>query len=425
MDQSNTIYSVLLIISLVMSAFFSGSESAFLSLRKVRLRRLVDEGTAGAERVIRMADQPEKVLPTVLLANNLANTGFAALATVIMVGIVGEGRGVILATIASTIILLIFGETIPKTIALRHSERVFFFSSKVIEILEKLILPLILILQWTSNRITRRFGSESVALFTEEEIKAAISMGQEAGEVEEDEAELLQKVFRFGDMQLREMMTPRTEVVWVETGTTLGQFLEIYGSYSHTRFPVFHEQVDNVIGVLSVKDVLASITTSNLYSNGDITDLLRPVYFVPDTKPVGSLFREMQSKGGQMAMAVDEFGGIAGLVTIKQLMEELVGPVGEEERQPEPEYEILSENTFNIEGVMQIDQVNQELGLNLPEGDYETIAGFILEYLGHIPGQGEQFWHQDIGLTVTEVKGVKIEKVMIVTESFAPQSENN
>jgi len=415
MDQSSTLYLILLIICLAMSAFFSGSESAFLSLRKVRLRRLVNEGTEGAERVNRMTDQPERILPTVLLANNLANTGFAALATVMMVGLIGEGRGVIIATVASTMVLLIFGETIPKTIGLRHSERVFFFSSRVIELLERFLWPIILLLQWMSNRITKRFGSESIALFTEEEIKAAISMGQEAGVVEEDEAELLQKVFRFGDRQLREIMTPRTEVIWVETGTTLGEFLEIYNTSSHTRFPIFHEQVDNVMGVLSVKDVLASMTTGNLANHDPVTELLRPVYFVPATKLVRSLFREMQSGGGQMAMAVDEFGGIAGLVTIKQLMEELLGPVGGEEGQPEPEYEILNENTFNIDGGMQIDEVNQELGLDLPEGDYETIAGFILEYLGHIPNQGEQFWHSGIGFTIAEIKGVKIEKVMIVT----------
>ena len=413
MDQVPVIYFILLVPTLLLSAFFSSSEAAYLSLRKVRIRRMVEDGEPGAERVAKMADEPAKVLPTILLGNNLVNTAFAALATVITVTIMGEGQGVITATVASTIALLILGETLPKTFAIRHSERLFFVHARVLQWVETLMLPLVAILQVVNRLVASRLGSDPRALFTEEEIKTAISIGMEAGSVEEEEAQMLEKVFRFGDRHVREIMTPRTEVVWLETGTTLQEFLAMYRDHSHTRFPVYEEHMENVTGVLSVKDVVTAMSLGDVTETSPVTGLLRPVEFVPDTKTVGSLFREMQKVGSQLTMIVDEFGGIAGLVTLKQLMEEVVGPVGEEGMEPEMEYETIDENTYHIDGGMQIDEANEELDLDLPTGDYETVAGFILEALGHIPAEGEHLHHNGLHLVVTHVRGMRIEKVMV------------
>ena len=416
MDQVPVIYFILLVPTLLLSAFFSSSEAAYLSLRKVRIRRMVEDGEPGAERVAKMADEPAKVLPTILLGNNLVNTAFAALATVITVTIMGEGQGVITATVASTIALLILGETLPKTIAIRHSERLFFVHARILQWVETLMLPLVALLQVVNRLVASRLGSDPRALFTEEEIKTAISIGMEAGSVEEEEAQMLGKVFRFGDRHVREIMTPRTEVVWLETGTTLEEFLAMYRDHSHTRFPVYEEHMENVTGVLSVKDVVTAMSLGDVTEASPVTGLLRPVEFVPDTKTVGSLFREMQKVGSQLTMIVDEFGGIAGLVTLKQLMEEVVGPVGEEGMEPEMEYETIDENTYHIDGGMQIDEANEELDLDLPTGDYETVAGFILEALGHIPAEGEHLHHNGLHLVVTHVRGMRIEKVMVTRE---------
>ena len=420
MDQASMLYLILLLPCLLLSAFFSGSEAAFLSLRKVRIRHLVESRIAGAKRVARMVDQPEKVLPTILLGNNLVNTAFAALTTVIMISLVGEGRGIIVATVASTVTLLVLGETLPKTVAIRHSEPLFFFSARVLEWLDRLLLPLVVLLHWVNRMLVMRLGSDSRVLFTEEEIKVAISIGMETGAVEEQEAQMLEKVFRFGDRQLREVMTPRTEVVWVEAGTTLKEFLAICQGHSHTRFPVFEGNAENVAGALSVKDVLVAVAREEISDDDSVTDLIRPVDFVPDTKPVGTLFREMQKVGSQMAMAVDEFGGIAGLMTLKQLIEEVVGPVGEEGMEPEMEYVTIDENTFHIDGGMQIEEANEELDLDLPEGDYETVAGFILEALGHIPTEGEHFRHNGLRLEVSQMRGVRVEKVIVTKGHITP-----
>ncbi len=421
MDQETTLYLILLIPCLLLSAFFSGSEAAFLSLQRLRVRHLVESRAAGAERVARMVEHPEKLLPTILLGNNLANTAMAALATVLAVSILGEGRGVLVATATVTIVLLVLGETAPKTIAVRHPEWVALQAARVLQIIERLLLPVVTPLQWVSQRMAQLFGSDSRALLTQEELKTAILMGLEAGAVEAEEAEMLEKVFRFGDRQVREVMTPRTEIIWVEIGTTLGQFLSIYQGHYHTRFPVFEDQVDDVVGALSVKDVVTAMARGNISEGDTVTQFLRPSYFVPDTKLVGTLFREMQRAGNQMAMTVDEFGGISGLVTLKQLVEEIVGPVGEEGMEPELEYEAIDENTFHIDGGMQIEEANEELGLDLPTGDYETVAGFIYEVLGHIPTQGEQLRHDSLRLVVTEMRGLKIEKVMVTRGHLTPE----
>ena len=418
MDLS-TLYFALLVPFLLLSAFFSSSEAAFLSLRKVRIRRLVEDAVPGADRVARMVDEPAKVLPTILLGNNLVNTAFAALATVIMVALIGEGRGVLAATAVSTIALLVFGETLPKTVAIRHSERLFFLFARPLQLIELLLLPFAATLQLVNRFLAARLGSDARALFTEEEIKTAISIGMEEGSVEEEEGEMLENVFRFGDRQVREVMTPRTEIVQLESGTTLRQFLSVYRDHYHTRFPVFEDDMENVVGILSVKDVVTALAREDVSDDTPVTTLLRPVVFVPDTKLVGQLFREMRGAGNQMVVTVDEYGGIAGLVTLKQLIEEIVGPVGEEGMQPDVEYEAIDENTYHIDGGMQIDEANEELDLDLPTGDYNTVAGFILEALGRIPAEGDHFHHDSLRLEVTHVRGMRIEKVMVTREQPA------
>lgn len=422
MDQASMLYFILLLPCLLLSVFFSSSEAAFLSLRKVRIRHLVESRIAGAKRVARMVDQPEKVLPTILLGNNLVNTAFAALTTVIMISLMGEGRGIIVATVASTVTLLVLGETLPKTVAIRYAEPLFFFSARVLEWLDRLLFPLVALLQWVNRMLLRRLGSDPRALFTEEEIKVAVSIGMEAGAVEEEEARLLENVFRFGDRQLREVMTPRTEIIALERGVTLETFLGVYQEHSHTRFPIFDGTVDNVIGTLSVKDVVRAMTAGEIGPEDDVTDVLREAYFVPETKFVGQLFHELRQSGYQVVMVADEFGGLAGLVTLKQMVEEIVGRVSEEGVQESEEYQAIDVNTFQADAGMRVDEANAQLALDIPEGEYETLAGFLLTRFGHIPREGEYVHHNGFQLQVVEMRGVRIEQLRL-TRVARPEPE--
>ncbi|MBI4307496.1 MAG: HlyC/CorC family transporter [Chloroflexi bacterium] len=399
---------VILLVCLALSAFFSSSETAFISLSRVRLRHLLDSGVVRAERVFRMVEHPDRLLTTVLLGNNLVNTAAAAIGTVIAVSLFGPGTGVIVATAAVTVLLVVLGEVFPKVLAARHAERLALAYVGPLEWVETALFPL----TWLLRKMSRKAaGSGQTSLVGEGELRAAIALGREGGAVEHSEAEMLHRVLEFGDRQVREVMTPRMEIVAVAKGTRLQDFLALYKTSAHTRFPVYEGNIDNVIGILSVKDVLRAVAGQRMSPDSPVTDLARPASFAPETKQVRDLFQEMRSRGLPMTMVVDEFGGIAGLVSVNQLVEEIVGPVGE--AQPTPDYEAIDERTFQVEGSMRIDEANEKLGLGLPEGDYETIAGFVLASLGRIPQEGEHLRHNSFKLVVTQMKGVKIEKVLV------------
>ncbi len=421
MSGIETLYLVLLVICLLLSAFFSSAETAFISLQRFRLEHLVETKVRGAKRVARMLERPEKLLSTVLLGNNFVNTAAAALATILAVSVWGEEWGVLFATIGVTIILLIFSETTPKTIAIQHAERLSLVLARPIQMISWLLTPFVVVLSWIAAGVTKMVGGTPVprSLVSAEEIRTMISVGHKEGIVEEAEAEMLHKVFDFGDRLVREVLIPRTEVVWVEKGAKLADFLSTYAESPLSRFPVYEDNMDNVVGILSVKDVLMAQAKGSIDNESPIDDLIRPAYFTPETKRISELFTEMRDKNYRMAVVVDEFGGTAGIVSLSRLVEEIVGPVGDELAEAEKEYEAINEYTFQIDGGMRIEEVNEEMGLELPEGDYETVAGFVLHLLGHIPRQGEQLRYKGLKLVITKMRGLKIEEILLTKESGA------
>lgn len=417
---ANAFTVILMFVFLGLSAFFSSSETAFIGLQKVRISHLVNTGRARAGRVARMIERPERFLPTVLLGNNVVNTAAAALGTIVALKLleerIGVGVAVVVATASVTALLLIFGEVIPKTLAARFGERVAFWYVIPLEIIDLLLLPLILLLRWISVAILKPFGGATVprSLVSQEELRSIISVGHREGAVEEEEAKMLHKVLDFGERQVLEVMVPHTEMVTLKTGTTLDEFLSTYVQFAHTRFPIYKENLDDIVGVLTVKDVVQALARGEVQGKDGVTHLVRPGYFVPETKHIDDTFAEMRSTGNQLALAVDEHGGIAGLVTLKQLVEEIVGKVGEEGEEEAEEFEALGEGAFQVDGGMHIDEANEKLGLNLPEGEYETVAGFVLSVLGHIPKVGEHFRYDGLRVSILEMKGVKIEKIRLM-----------
>ena len=408
---------------LVLSGFFSSSEAAFLSVQRTRIAHLVSEGVPGARRVADMIASPERLLATILLGNNLVNVAFTAVVTVATVAIVGGGRGVVIATVISTVALVILGEIIPKSVAVRKAEPVAFLYSHPLKWTEYLLWPFVVILQGITRGVNALLGgSGEQPLITEGEFRTLIDIGEAEGEFEHAEAEMLENVFQFGDRQVREVMTPRTEMVAIQQGGSLREFLDTYAEDSHTRFPVYRGSPDNVIGVISLKDVLRHISQKGLGLDDSVTDAIRDAYFVPETKRISELFDELRATGNQMALVIDEFGGVAGLVTLKRLLEVVMGPVGEEGESPEEEYKAIDEYTFHIEGGMSIEEVNQEMDIELPDGEYETLAGFVLDVLGHIPDKGEQFDFNDLKFEILEMQGLKINEVR-VTKSAATMGE--
>jgi putative hemolysin len=420
MSGVETLYLVLLIICLLLSAFFSSSETAFVSLQRVRLEHMVNTKVRGAKRVARMVKQPERLLSTILLGNNFVNTAAAALATFLAVSLWGE-EGILIATIVITIVLLVFCETTPKTIATRHAEKLSLVFAQPIEAMAWFLRPLVVALSWIASGISKLFGGAPVprSLASEEEIRTLISVGRKEGTLKKAEAEMLHKVFEFGNSPVSEVMVPRTEVVWVKKGTKLADFLKLYKKSPLSRFPVFEDNRDNVIGILSVKDVLMAQAKKVIGNEDTIDELIRPTYFAPETKRISELFAEMRDKNYRMTVVIDEFGGTAGVVSLSRLMEEIVGPVGDELAAIEKEYETLDEHTFQIDGGMRLEEANEEMGLKLPPGDYETVAGFVLHLMGRIPKRGQKIKYKDLQLVITEMKGLKIEKILVTKERHA------
>ena len=413
MDTSDVIRLVLLGLAVLLSAFFAGSEAAFLSIQRSRLAALILDKVKGAERVEKLASNPEKLLPTVLTGNNLVNVAAAALGTTLAGSYLSPNWAVGASVGVVTVLLLLFGEILPKVIATKNAEGLALILVRPLQAAQILFFPIVWVLEIYSRMVGRIFGLSGSRLVSEREIRALIDVAEIEGGVEKGEAALLEKVFHFGDLRVGDVMTPRTEIIFVELSATLQDFLPIYARTTYTRFPVFDGDRENIVGILSVKDLLEAVAQGTIQLHDSVATALRPAHFVPETKPVDELFDELREVGQHMAITVNEHGGVAGVVTLMQLLEVIVGPVGEEGEPIEEEFVAVGQSQFDVLAAMSILEANENLDIDLPEGDYQTLAGFVLEQLGHIPQEGESFRYGEIELEVKEMQAVKVHRVEV------------
>ncbi len=407
----------LLIVSFLLFTFFTSMEAAVLAVSRVRMKHLAAESNRGARAIERVWEREDRFFAFVILGQNLFIILATALATAVAIDLVGElGWGIAVATILLTIGAVIFGEMTPKIFAVRAAERYALTVGWLIYASMQVLAPLLAVIAFVPDLLSRLLLGRrpgKMPTVTEGELRMLIDIGAAEGVVERVEAELLEGVFHFGDRRVNEVMIPRTEVVWLETGMTIADLYRTFSEHSHSRFPVFKDSPDNAIGIVGIKDVLRGVAQEELDDGSPIELAMRPAMFVPDTKFVGTLFFEMQRSGQQMAIVADEYGGTAGVVTLEMLLEELVGYVSDELRRHEEEVVSLDERTFEIDAGMTISDANEELQLELPEGEYETVAGFVLSHLGRIPQQGEQFVYNGLRIAVTEVRARKVERLTV------------
>jgi putative hemolysin len=380
---------------------------------------LIQSGHPSAQRIAKILEEPERFLATVLLGINFFETAVATLGTILTVELIRDTNwAVAIATIVITIVTLVFAELIPKSLAVRYGERLALRYVRPLEVVSTILYPLVYVLNRVGIRFTKLAGENEIPkpTISEEEFHTAINIGQAEGVVGGNEAEMLHKVFEFNDRPVSKIMIPRTEIAWVEQGTKLEDFLELYAQTRYSRFPVYKDNTDSVVGILHTKDVLLKLTDESDTKDSVIDDLVRPAHFVPENKRLGELLVEMRDGGHHAAIVVDEFGGVAGMVTLGQLTEEIVGDIHDELTGKEKDFVVTGDSTFQLDGGFRIEEANEQLALNLPSGDYETIAGFILSHLGRIPKQGEQFRYQNLKFVIAEMRGIKIEKVMVTKE---------
>ncbi len=423
MSSQHSLYLVIIIICLALSAFFASAEVAVVSMSRIRVKHLLSNDVKFADILESFKDNPGVFLSAILLSNNLVNMAIAALATVIFVDLLGEENlGALVATIVATIVLLIFGDVVPKTIATHHNEKLALAYAIPIQVVIWVLYPFV----WVLNKIGAGFtrittdSSGNRVTVDEAEIRTAIDVGEAEGVWKETEADMIHRAFEFSDRPVRDVMQPRTEISFIEEGTSLKDFFDIYREHPLSRFPIYRDMPDNVTGMLTVKDVLMAVAKNEIGNNDPIDSLIRPAYFVPETKRLGELLTEMRDHNFHMAIVIDEFGGVAGIANLEHLAAELMGSMGDEMRVDEKEIMPIDANTYDIDGGLRIEEANDQLNLELPEGEYDTVAGFILSHLGHIPHQGDHFKYRDLTIAITEMSNRKIERITITRERNAP-----
>ena len=407
------------------SAFISATEAAVLGASRYRIEHRGEEGDKRAKLVVQIFDQYEKFFGTILLVGNLFNIMVASVGTTLAIATIGGGKPTVLSSVAATAIatvaIVIVGELTPKTLAVVAAERWSLITARTVLILMTVAWPVVFAFTLVPRGIIRLFGGkESLKspIVTAGELRTLIDLGEAEGTVEENTGEMLENIFRFGEMEVRDVMTPRTEIVWIQADATFGDFMNSYRASPHTRFPVFDNDYDDVVGIFSVKDVLGSLSESKLDMDHPVINLMRQTNFVPETKRLDDLFDEMQESGHKITLVVDEFGGIAGLITLTKLVEQIVGRTGEEGNKPDRRFVTVNENTFVLDGGLEIGEANDELGLDIPEGDYETIAGFFLEQAQHMPDIGTRVRFGNLRMQISEMDGSKIITIRVrrVTE---------
>jgi putative hemolysin len=389
----------------------------------------------GADKVAKLLENKDKIISTIVVGNNIVNIAFAALLSSLIYKITESATlTTLLTTIIGTIILMIFGEVIPKATAVRMSEKLSIIYAKPLRTLEIIFHPIVYILTLMikvidkNSKINTDKNNNSI---TEEELLTLIDIGEEEGSLEPQEAEMIENVFRFGDSQAQEIMTPRTEIISLSSDSNVRNFKDIYAEHSHSRFPVYEGSEDNIIGIISTKDILMGISKKKTDDETKIKEIIRKPYFVPETKRNFEIFNEMRLSGDKIAIIIDEYGGLSGVMTLKKLLEEVVGDFGEEGTKPEEELIEIDTNTFNIDGGMSIQDLNEEfedIDINIPDGDYETVAGFMLQKIGKMPQTGDHFEYLNLVFEVLEMKGLKLETVKVTIRpqpSITPTQKTN
>lgn len=383
MDPDLSIQIVALVILLILSAFFSSAETALVSTNKIRMRTLADEGNARAKLVLKILDNQAKMLSAILIGNNLVNTAAASIATTIAYSFGGAAVGI--ATFIITLLILIFGEITPKTMATERSEKMALFYARIIAFLMSVLTPVIVFINAFSFVILRLFGAKSDAnrqTLTESELRTIVDVSHEEGVIEKDEKEMINKVFDLGDTKAKDVMVPRVHVVMAKRDSTYQELIELFREEQFTRIPIYDGSTDNIIGLVNMKDLLLYQDLNDFH----IDNILRKPYFTYENKSVSDLLFEMKYSTFNLAIVLDEYGEMVGIITVEDIVEEIVGDVHDEyDAQEEEKIKQISENVYEIKGYISLHDLNSALHLDLNSENFDSIGGLVIDSLGRLP----------------------------------------
>lgn len=405
---------IILVILIALSAFFSGSETAFLSFSKVRLRHMARQGDKRAKMLHSLLKRPERVLGTILVGNNFVNIAAAAIATYLASYWLGSiKQGVILVTVGLTLVILVFGEISPKTFSATHPEKVSFFVLPVINGLMVILAPVVKVVVFASNLLLRLFRARQSEFFpslSEEEIHSVIHMGYEEGVVAKDKRRMLSNILKMSKTRVRQVMVPRTMVTVVDINAHLSEVMEVIKKSGYSRFPVYQGTPEEIIGLVHAKDVLKSwgdrVTTG-------LKEIVRKPYFVPESAKIEGILLDLQKEKVHLAMVVDEYGGFEGIITLEDILEEIVGEIRDEYDREAEQMHFLPDGSVLVEGRINIQELNERLHLELFSSSESTLAGLIMANLGRIPERGEVVVLDHLKMKVEDISRHTIKKIRI------------
>jgi len=408
-----------IVVLIMLSAFFSSSEIAMFSLASHRVEALVEDGVPSAEVVQELKDNPHRLLVTILVGNNIVNIAMSSIATGLFGLYMSRGQAVLAATFGITTVVLLFGESAPKSYAVENTESWALRIARPLKWSEYALLPLIVVFDKLTRMINRVTGGGSAiedSYVTRDEIQSMIQTGEREGVIDEEEREMLQRIFRFNQTIAKEVMTPRLDMTAVPKDASVEEAIEECIQADHERVPVYDGNLDNIIGVVNIRDLVRAAH----YGEGEpkLEEVVRPTLHVPESKNVDELLEEIQENRLQMVIVIDEFGTTEGLITLEDMVEEIVGDILEGDE--EEAVEFIDDDTALVRGEVNIDEVNEALGLELPEGEeFETLAGFIFNRAGRLVEEGEELEYDGVKIRVEEVDTTRIKRARVtITDEY-------
>lgn len=428
MDSSVVIQLIILAVLILLSALFSSAETSLTTSNKLKIQSLADQGSKRARILLKISEDSGKMLSAILIGNNLVNNAATALTTSLIIQLFGNSA-VGIATGVITLLILIFGEISPKTLATIHSEKMALLYAPLIHFLMKIFTPVIFIVNKLSMGVLfllRVNPDQKVNTMTEHELRTIVDVSHEDGVIESEEKEMIYNVFDMGDAKAKDIMVPRVHVTFADINSTYDELIEIFREDKFTRLPIYEETTDNVVGTINMKDLL-------LYNYNDkkefhVRDIFREAYFTYEYKSISELLVEMRQASINIAIVLDEYGETAGLITLEDLLEEIVGEIHDEYDENEEEFvRQINDREYIIEGSMNLDDLNDSLGLNLSSEDYDSLGGFIIEHLDRLPEQGDELTTDDgIRLVVEALQKNRVESVhLYIPEGFYDRKEED
>lgn len=411
LDKLSLSLILILITLLAISAFFSSAETAFSSANKIRLKNYASKNQIGAKRAYYILQNFDHALSSILIGNNLVNVLAATIAGQVAASLFGQSKGVAISTIVMTILLLIFGEVLPKSLAKENAEKISLKISSILLIIMKLLLPFTWVLVKLKQFISARFTkTETMPSITEEELKQMVNISEEEGIIDMTEKQLVQNSLDFDEILVSEILTPRTNIVAIDVNLSIEEITTILLDQRYSRIPVYEENIDNIIGILSERDFYSSLIKE---SDFHIRDLIRKPILVMESTPISNVLAKLQKNRVQMAIVLDEFGGTAGLITLEDILEELVGEIWDEHDEKVQGIKQIDANIFELSGEFPLDEFARLLKIELPDSAYHTVGGWIFEIFQEIPAIGEVFTYEHLKIVISETTDRRIKKMKV------------